>query len=185
MLNCLGALDAFIPQLLNLLMNRLKAGEAHVAEGKNPMKAYCRTELMKMAAICLYYNPQGALQSLEQLGATASLFQMSLPPPSTPTHTPALSCARAHARALAVYEGRSGGILRCHLIVCRSNTDFFRRSPSPCRVTARAKSPQKHISEVYTTKKSPFWVLHLSSKCPWLNCHRLSRRGFQQLCQRW
>lgn len=28
-----------------------------------------------MAAICLYYNPQGALQSLEQLGATASLFQ--------------------------------------------------------------------------------------------------------------
>jgi hypothetical protein len=39
------------------------------------MRAYCRTELMKMACISLYYNPQGAMQSMEQLQATQQIFQ--------------------------------------------------------------------------------------------------------------
>jgi hypothetical protein len=75
-LNCPGALDVYIPQLLKLVLTRLDRAEARaVAEGKTVMRAYCRTELLKMVSICLYYNPQGALQSLEQLQCTTKIFQ--------------------------------------------------------------------------------------------------------------
>jgi hypothetical protein len=62
-LNCPGKLDHYIPQLLTLLVARMRDAESREAEGK-PMRNYCRTELMKMMCICLYYNPLGALQSL-------------------------------------------------------------------------------------------------------------------------
>ena len=74
-LNCPGHLDQYIPQLLGLVVARLRDAEARQAEGKTGMRNYCRTELMKMMCICLYYNPLGALQSLEGLGATQQLFQ--------------------------------------------------------------------------------------------------------------
>ena len=79
-LNCPGALDAYIPSLLKLVLDRLARAQARSAAGEpgpsGGMRAYCRTELMKMACICLYYNPQGALQSLEQQGGTQTLFHM-------------------------------------------------------------------------------------------------------------
>ena len=79
-LNCPGALDAYIPSLLKLVLDRLARAQARSATGEpgpsGGMRAYCRTELMKMACICLYYNPQGALQSLEQQGGTQTLFHM-------------------------------------------------------------------------------------------------------------
>ena len=78
-LNCPGALDIYIPGLLMLVSGRLHQSDARVAEQKGqPMRAYCRTELMKMASICLYYNPQGALLSMEQTGCTQQIFQASL-----------------------------------------------------------------------------------------------------------
>ena len=56
---CPGALDAYIPQLLALLVARIRSSDLRVQQGQGQaMRAYCRTELMKMAAICLYYNPQ-------------------------------------------------------------------------------------------------------------------------------
>jgi hypothetical protein len=62
-LNCPGALDAYIPQLLALLVARIRSADLRVQQGQGQaMRAYCRTELMKMAAICLYYNPQVLLR---------------------------------------------------------------------------------------------------------------------------
>ena len=81
-LNCPGALDGYIPELLKLVSCRLHQSDARVAQqGGQPMRAYCRTELMKMASICLYYNPQGALLSMEQTGCTQQIFQASLSGP--------------------------------------------------------------------------------------------------------
>jgi len=66
-LNCIGRIDMVISSLLGLIVNRFR--------NTPPVKAFCRTELLKQVANCLYYNAQGTLASLEQLGATESIMQ--------------------------------------------------------------------------------------------------------------
>jgi hypothetical protein len=109
-LNCPGALDPYIPELLKLVSGRLQAADARVAQQGQPMRAYCRTELMKMAAICLYYNPQGTLLSMEQTGCTQQIFQASASSPARP------SCVCGMASrgecALASLWRACGGLLR-------------------------------------------------------------------------
>ena len=65
-LNCKGRIDAYIPPLVGLLVKRFQ-GEVK--------KEFCRTELLKALADCLYYNAELSLRALEEHGATAFMFQ--------------------------------------------------------------------------------------------------------------
>eukprot|EP00287_Rhodomonas_sp_CCMP768_P023194 CAMPEP_0202824432 /NCGR_PEP_ID=MMETSP1389-20130828/12351_1 /ASSEMBLY_ACC=CAM_ASM_000865 /TAXON_ID=302021 /ORGANISM="Rhodomonas sp., Strain CCMP768" /LENGTH=301 /DNA_ID=CAMNT_0049497529 /DNA_START=15 /DNA_END=920 /DNA_ORIENTATION=+ len=69
-LNCMGKIDAVIPPILTLIVNRFRSNP--------PTKDYCRSEFLKCVANCLYYNPVGAASALEQNGATNEVFQIWL-----------------------------------------------------------------------------------------------------------
>ncbi|EKX49114.1 hypothetical protein GUITHDRAFT_56057, partial [Guillardia theta CCMP2712] len=63
-LNCKGAIDSYIPPLLQLSCQRSTLLPS----------SYCRTELFKMIANCLFYNAEGTLTALEQQGTIVNVF---------------------------------------------------------------------------------------------------------------
>jgi len=69
-LNCMGKIDAVIPPILALVVQRFR--------NNAPQKEFCRSELLKLVSNCLYYNPTGTLMALEQQGATNDVFKVWL-----------------------------------------------------------------------------------------------------------
>jgi hypothetical protein len=65
-LNCKGRIDPYIPPLVGLVVKRFQ-GEVK--------KEFCRTELLKALANCLYYGAELVLRALEDHGATGFMFQ--------------------------------------------------------------------------------------------------------------